>query len=95
MLLTLHVRSVVTSAFCVLDRYTLESFGRLWSMRGEGACGISTCQGVHSVKIEKTYFFHFVFGCGRHDSRRWCHPSSSLVLCGSSIWLGSVSRDVF
>jgi hypothetical protein len=41
MLLTLRVRSVVTSAFCVLDQYASESFGRLRSTRGEGACGVS------------------------------------------------------
>jgi hypothetical protein len=39
---TLGVRSVVASAFCVLDRYTSERFGRLRSTRGEGACGVST-----------------------------------------------------
>jgi hypothetical protein len=38
---TLHVRSVVASAFCVLDRYTSERSGRLRSMRGEGAYGVS------------------------------------------------------
>jgi hypothetical protein len=42
---TLHVRSVVVSAFCVLDQYTLEHFGRLRSTRGEGACGVSACGG--------------------------------------------------
>jgi hypothetical protein len=36
------VRSVVASAFCILDRYTSERFGRLRSMHGEGACGVST-----------------------------------------------------
>jgi hypothetical protein len=39
---TLHVRSVVASAFCVLDQYTLERFGWLRSMHGEGACGVSS-----------------------------------------------------
>jgi hypothetical protein len=39
---TLHVRSVVASAFCVLDRYMSERFGRLRSTRGEGACGVSS-----------------------------------------------------
>jgi hypothetical protein len=39
---TLGVRSVVASAFCVLDRYTSECFGRLQSTRGEGASGVST-----------------------------------------------------
>jgi hypothetical protein len=38
---TLGVRSVVASAFCILDRYTSERFGRLRSTRGEGASGIS------------------------------------------------------
>jgi hypothetical protein len=38
---TLGVRSVVASAFCVLDRYTSERFGRLRSTRGEGASGVS------------------------------------------------------
>jgi hypothetical protein len=42
---TLHVRSVVASAFCVLDRYTSERFGRLRSTRGEGASGVSTSKG--------------------------------------------------
>jgi hypothetical protein len=38
----LHVRSVVASAFCVLDRYASERFGRLRPTRGEGASGVST-----------------------------------------------------
>jgi hypothetical protein len=38
---TLGVRSVVASAFCVLDRYTLERFGQLRSTHGEGASGVS------------------------------------------------------
>jgi hypothetical protein len=38
---TLHVQSIVASAFCVLDRYTSERFGQLRSTRGEGACGVS------------------------------------------------------
>jgi hypothetical protein len=38
---TLSVRSVVASVFCVLDQYASERFGRLRSMRGEGACGVS------------------------------------------------------
>jgi hypothetical protein len=42
MSLTLGVRSVVASAFCVLDRYTSEHFSRLRSTRGEGASGVST-----------------------------------------------------
>jgi hypothetical protein len=41
---TLGVRSVVASAFCVLDRYTSECFSRLRSMRGEGASGVSPSQ---------------------------------------------------
>jgi hypothetical protein len=41
MLSTLHVRSIVALAFCVLDRYTSERFGRLRSTRGEGASGVS------------------------------------------------------
>jgi hypothetical protein len=43
---TLSVRSVVASAFCVLDRYTSEHFGRLRSTRGEGACGVSAWSAV-------------------------------------------------
>jgi hypothetical protein len=39
---TLGVRSVVASAFCVLDRYTSDRFGRLRSTRVEGARGVST-----------------------------------------------------
>jgi hypothetical protein len=38
---TLSVRSVVASAFCVLDQYASECFGRLRSTCGEGACGVS------------------------------------------------------
>jgi hypothetical protein len=34
MLSTLHVQSVIASAFCILDQYMSERFGRLWSMRG-------------------------------------------------------------
>jgi hypothetical protein len=58
--------------------------------------GARTCQGVHSVKIEtgeKNLLFHF--RCSGCDSRWWWHPSSSRVLRGSSIWLGSVSVAVF
>jgi transposase InsO family protein len=38
---TLGVQSVIASAFCVLDRYMSERFGRLRSTRGEGASGVS------------------------------------------------------
>jgi hypothetical protein len=38
---TLIVRSVVASAFCVLDQYVSERFGRLRSTHGEGGCGVS------------------------------------------------------
>jgi hypothetical protein len=39
---TLSVRSVIASAFRVLDQYTSERFGWLRSTCGEGACGVST-----------------------------------------------------
>jgi hypothetical protein len=49
---TLHVRSVVASAFCVLDRYASERFGRLRSMRGEGASGVSTRIAGHAGRFK-------------------------------------------
>jgi hypothetical protein len=50
---TLGVRSVVASAFCILDQYTSERFGRLRSTRGEGASGVSPrSPGVAMVRME-------------------------------------------
>jgi hypothetical protein len=51
---TLGVRSVIASAFCVLDRYMSDGFGRLQSTRVEGACGVSmflTPQALMSTKL--------------------------------------------
>jgi hypothetical protein len=47
---------------------------------------------VDTENLEKNSLFsHFVFGCGGHGSRWWCHLSTSQMQCGSSIWLGSIS----
>jgi hypothetical protein len=51
MSLTLGVRSVVASAFCVLDRYTSERFGWLRSTRVEGACGVSMTHTALSMEL--------------------------------------------
>jgi hypothetical protein len=56
----LGMQSVVASAFCVLDRYTSESFGRLRYTRVEGACGVSSAIGMvlgndTEVSIWSTY----------------------------------------
>jgi hypothetical protein len=50
---TLSVRSVVASAFRILDRYASEGFGRLRSTRGEGACGVSPIQLISRQKKKK------------------------------------------
>jgi hypothetical protein len=59
---TLHVRSIVASAFCVLDRYTSERFGRLRSTRGEGASGVSPCdkagQGTERPERQESHQVH-------------------------------------
>jgi hypothetical protein len=69
---TLSVRSVVASAFYVLDRYTSERFGRLRSTRGEGASGVSPVQNCHIWRpyclIQMTRDGHYSSAPERTDS---------------------------
>jgi hypothetical protein len=53
---------------------------------------------VDTEKMEKKNekkTFCLVFGCSGRNSQWWWHPSPSRVLCGSSVWLGSVSVAIF
>jgi hypothetical protein len=66
-------------------------------LRGSGSWGEDILGGMFSrdrKRWKKTYFFCFVFVCGGRNSQWWLHSSSSQVLCGSSIRLGSVSVAV-